>query len=202
MKTRSVWAALALTAAGVLAVVAGRAISEANYRFQGSVIEPALAAQDFALARADGSSFRLSDLRGKVVVLFFGYTSCPDVCPTTMADFRLIEAGLGADAGQVQFVFITVDPARDTAAIVQDYAEAFSETFIGLSGSEEELAPIWQAYYVYPGQPAAGEGGYLLEHTTRVIVVDKAGNFRMTFPYELGVEAMESDLRRLIAEAP
>ncbi|MBI3159978.1 MAG: SCO family protein [Chloroflexi bacterium] len=200
MKGRAVWVIAALVGLGVLAALAARLTSAANYRFQGSVIEPALAAQDFSLQRTDGGLFRLSELRGRVVVMFFGYTNCPDICPTTMADFRVVETALGPDSSQIQFVFITVDPGRDTAEVAQRYAEAFSPTFIGLSGSEAELTPIWQAYYVYGSPPGSAGGGYTVEHTTRVIVVDKAGNFRMTFPYGLGPGAMESDLRYLIKE--
>ena len=99
----------------------------AEYQYQGSVIEPAQAAFDFSLKRADGRSFSLSEQRGKVALIFFGYTNCPDVCPTTLSDFKRVHADLGEAAQDVAFVFITVDPERDTPEVIDLYAKAFKQ---------------------------------------------------------------------------
>lgn len=201
MNARRMAGVVLLVVLGVLGVYVAAEIAASNYTFLGSVIEPAVPAQDFALARADGGEYRLAERRGQVVVMFFGYTSCPDFCPTTMGELKLVAEALGAEAAGVDFVFITVDPARDTPAVVQEFASGFNPAFIGLSGSEEELSAIWQAYFVYRARLGDGsDPGYLMDHTTRVIVVDKAGNFRMTFPYGIGPAAIESDLRYLLSE--
>lgn len=201
MQKRTVAGVVALVILGVVAVYVGTQRALSNYQFLGSEIEPAVAAQDFALIRADGTSYRLSEQRGQVVVLFFGYTSCPDFCPTTMVELAQVAEALGEDAAIVDFVFISVDPDRDTPEVAQKFAENFNPAFIGLSGNELELTTIWQAYFVYRARLGDGsDPGYLMDHTTRVIVVDKQGNFRMTFPYGIGATAIESDLRYLINE--
>ncbi len=201
MNTRRILGVVGLVALVVLGVYVAVEVAGSRYTFLGSVIEPAAPAQDFALPRADGNEYRLSERRGQVVVIFFGYTSCPDYCPTTMGELKLVAEQLGAEAAGVDFVFITVDPARDTPEVTQGFAGGFNPAFIGLSGSEEELASVWQAYFVYRARLGDGsDPGYLMDHTTRVIVVDKAGNFRMTFPYGIGPAAIESDLRYLLGE--
>jgi protein SCO1/2 len=156
---------------------------------------------DFALKRADGDTFQLSEHRGKVILFFFGYTHCPDFCPTTLADFNRIYTALGEQAGDVVFVFITVDPERDTPEKVAAFAQGFNPAFIGLSGTPEELAPIYDAYFVYAAKSDQSSGsGYLVDHSTRTIVIDRHGDFRATFPYGLGVEAITSDVRFLLSE--
>ncbi|MDH5607647.1 MAG: SCO family protein, partial [Anaerolineae bacterium] len=185
----------------VAAIYVGVNISEQFYTFKGSVIEPSLAAADFSLTQANGEIFSLSGQRGKVVVMFFGYSYCPDVCPTTLADFKRIAENLGDDSKQVVFVFITVDPERDTVEQVKNYVAGFGSDISGLSGSLDVLQPIWDAYYVFREKiDQVSANSYLMNHTTRIIVVDKQGRFRMTFPSGLGVDAMTEDLKHLINE--
>jgi protein SCO1/2 len=105
-------------------------------------------AADFVLNTSDGSEFRLSSYRGKVVLLDFGYTFCPDICPTTLAELAQVRAQLGEAAKQVQVVFITVDPERDSPERLRSYAQAFDPSFIGLTGSPEQLEEVRQAYDV------------------------------------------------------
>ena len=185
----------------VATIYVGVNISEQFYTFKGSVIEPSLAAADFSLTQANGEVFSLSGQRGKVVVMFFGYTYCPDVCPTTLADFKRIAENLGDDSKQAVFVFITVDPERDTVEQVENYVAGFGSDISGLSGSLDVLQPIWDAYYVFREKiDQVSANSYLMNHTTRIIVVDKQGRFRMTFPSGLGVDAMTEDLKHLINE--
>jgi protein SCO1 len=101
------------------------------------------------LTDADGGIYRLSENRGKITLLFFGYTYCPDICPATLAEMKLAVDQLKDDAGEVQVVFISVDPGRDTSESMQEYAERFNPAFIGLSGTLEELEPIWSGYGVF-----------------------------------------------------
>jgi protein SCO1/2 len=185
-----------LAVAAVLAVTLLR-----REPFHGSVIEPPAPAQDFTLDNFDGRPFRLTDQRGKVVLLFFGYTSCPDVCPTTLAEFRQLRERLGSRAGDVVFVFVTVDPARDTPEKIGSYLTLFAPDFYGLSGPADALEPVYRAYGVYAEKQEGGSAaGYLVTHTSSVYVIDRGGNLRMTFPYGTPLEDMLADVRRLLAE--
>lgn len=175
----------------------------ATDEFRGTYFaEPYPVAADFALTRADGTAFHLSEERGSVVLLFFGYTACPDICPTTLAELRLaLEALKPAEASRVKVLFITVDPARDTPERVQEYVNHFNTEFIGLSGSEEELLQIWESYGVYReivnGESAAG---YLVNHTARVTLIDQNGNMRVSFPFDMPVEDIVHDLKLILKE--
>ena len=162
--------------------------------------EPYPVAQDFELSRGDGSRFRLSEMRGKALLLFFGYTSCPDVCPTTLAELRQALDELDEEkARQVQVVFVTVDPERDTPERVQEYVNHFNPDFIGLGGSESELVQVWQKYGVFreivEGTSAAG---YIVNHTARITLIDQDGNMRVSFAFETPVEDIVHDLKLLL----
>jgi protein SCO1/2 len=172
-----------------------------QYRFYGTLIDPPVEAYDFSLTHADGSVFRLSDQKGKVVLLFFGYTHCPDVCPTTLADYKAMAAELGDKADQVAFVYITVDPQRDTPEIIARYARAFNPAFIGLSGTDTELDPIYERYGVFHEiQDVQTADNYLVSHTSVIYVIDKQGDWRLTFPFELGPYEMVADVEYLLSE--
>ena len=161
--------------------------------------EPYPVAPEIELTRATGTGFRLSEMRGKVVVLFFGYTSCPDVCPTTLAELKQALEKLGNQADQVQVLFVTVDPLRDTPERVQEYVNHFNPDFIGLSGSESELAKVWNDYGVFrqvvQNTSAAGND---VDHTARVTLIDRQGNLRVSFPSDTPVEAIVHDLNLLL----
>jgi protein SCO1/2 len=131
----------------VLALALSIGVPEAA-QFKGGVLEPPHPAPDFALMAPDGSTFRLSRHRGDVVLLSFGYTFCPDVCPTTLAELAQVRARLGAAASRVRVVFITVDPDRDTSERLRAYTRAFDPTFVGLTGTAERLAEVRRGYGV------------------------------------------------------
>lgn len=182
------------------AVAAGVYFFAEPASFRGTTYaEPYPAAPEIELRHADGSTFRLSDMRGKVVMVFFGYTSCPDVCPTTMAELNQALGEMGEQADQVQVLYVTVDPDRDTPERVQEYVNHFNANFIGLSGSEAELAKVWNDYGVYraivEGSSAAG---YLVDHTARVTVIDQQGNLRISFPFDTPVADIVNDLQLLL----
>jgi protein SCO1/2 len=171
------------------------------YTFHGSVLEPLQSAPEIQLTNFDGQAFQLSQQRGKVVLLFFGYTSCPDVCPTTLAEFRKVFAELGPKSAQVRAVFITVDPERDTPDKIAAYVTIFHPDFLGLTGSPADLEAVYKAYGVFREKQESGSAaGYLVSHTATVYVIDKQGNLRLTFPYGLGWEAMFKDIRHLLNE--
>jgi len=166
--------------------------------FRGTTFaEPYPVASEIELTRSDGSKFRLSEMQGDVVLLFFGYTSCPDVCPTTLAELRQALSEFNEqDAQQVRVVFVTVDPERDTPERVQEYVDQFNPAFIGLSGPETSLEKIWTEYGVYreiaDEQSAAG---YIVNHTARVSLIDRQGNLRVSFSFDTPVADIVHDLK-------
>lgn len=195
MKAQNLFLIVVGVAVGLALVIGGAQLFERPYQFRGTLIEPAQSIARVTLTDQNGNAFTLPDPEGKVTLLFFGYTSCPDVCPTTLSDYRRIYERLGDRAGEVRFVFVTVDPERDTPARMGTYVERFNPEFVGLSGTEEELAPLWEAFYVYreleahePGDP------YLVDHTSRIYLLDQAGDLHLTFPFGLGAEAMAADV--------
>jgi protein SCO1/2 len=185
----------------IAGVAVGVVLFSAPAGFRGTTYgEPYPAAKEIELGQGNGSRFRLSEMRGKAVLLFFGYTSCPDVCPTTLAELKQALEKLGDEkAKQVQVLFVTVDPERDTPERIQEYVDHFNPNFIGLSGTENELANVWQNYGVFReivnGTSAAG---YIVNHTARVTLIDQDGNMRVSFAFETPVEDIVHDLKLLL----
>jgi len=172
-------------------------------QFKGSAIgTPAPQAMDFELQQPDGSLFRLEDQRGKVVLIYLGYTNCPDFCPATLGKYQQVAEQVGEDAADVVFVFITVDPDRDTPEVINSYMARFNPDFVGLTGPLEELQRVWVGYGA--GTPiheeVESEIGYVVSHGTRVWVIDKEGNLRITFPFEMSASDMAHDVLLLLAE--
>jgi protein SCO1 len=176
-------------------------IAERNYTYQGSLIDPPAIAADFELVDQDGRPFRLSDQQGKVALLFFGYTNCPDVCPVTLSDFRRVKQQLGEQAEDVRFVFITVDPERDSLERMKAYLQGFDPAFIGLSGDQAVLQQVWADYGVLvEKQETASAAGYLIDHTARVYAIDKQGHWRLTYPFGIEPEKIARDVAHLLKE--
>ena len=156
---------------------------------------------DFTLHSIKGEPVSLSSMQGKVVLLFFGYTTCPDVCPVTLTEFRQVKQALGEQAGKVRFVLVTVDPERDTPQKLGTYVEQFDPAFTGLTGSQEALQKVYQDYGVYVAKvDSHTSAGYLVDHTARVYAVDKQGNLRLTYPFGMDVAKMSEDVAHLLAE--
>jgi len=150
-------------------------------KFLASDITGASFGRDFALVDANGTPRTLADYRGKAVVLFFGYTQCPDVCPTTMAEMKEVLRKLGpADAAKVQVLFVTIDPERDTQALLAQYVPAFDPSFIGLRGDLEATAKIAKDFKVfYQKVPGKTPGSYTMDHTAGSYVYDPQGCLRL-----------------------
>ena len=161
--------------------------------------EPYPAAPQIELIKSNGETFRLSDQKGKIVLLFFGYTSCPDVCPTTLAELKLVMDDLGDKTKSVQVVFVSVDPQRDTPEKIQEYVEHFNTGFIGLSGSMDELETIWKDYGVFREEVQSDSAfGYIVNHTARVYLIDADGNLRLSYGFQTPVEDIVHDLELLL----
>ena len=187
---------------GLLATIgAAWFFMDQSYTYQGVLIDPPAQATDFSLKDQYGNTFRLSEQRGEVVLIFFGYTNCPDVCPVTLSEFKRIKADLGDQADRVRFVFITVDPERDTQERMQTYMNNFDSTFIGLSGERTELEPIWKAYGVYQDRQDLGSAaGYLVDHSAIIYVIDQQGRWRLDYTFGMEVEKITKDLQYLLRE--
>lgn len=186
---------------GAAAGFGGLWMLKPGYAFQGSLIEPPVAAQEFSLRDQYGQPFSLSEQRGKIVLLFFGYTHCPDICPATLAKYNQIVQRLGSQADQVRFVMITADPARDTADQLKAYLDRFNPDFIGLWGPEQILRVVYQNYWVFVEKeqdPANLSPEYLVTHSSQVFLIDPEGNLRLLYPPEIEAEAVAQDLAYLI----
>jgi protein SCO1/2 len=186
---------------GVLAAAALllAACSPEGPKFQASDVTNAAFGHDFALTDFNGKPRTLADFRGKVVVLFFGYTQCPDVCPTTLAELAEARKRLGADGDRVQVLFVTVDPARDTPALLAQYVPAFDPSFLGLYGDDDTLAKTAKEFKViYQKQPGRTPGTYTMDHSAGTYIYDPQGRLRVYVSYGQGPEVFVHDIRELL----
>ncbi|WP_083300998.1 SCO family protein [Jeongeupia sp. USM3] len=167
--------------------------------FQGSDISGASFGGDFTLTAQDGKPRKLSDFHGKAVALFFGYTQCPDVCPTTMVELKDVMKQLGADADKVQVLFVSVDPLRDTTAVLSQYVPAFDPRFIGLTGSRADVDKVAEQYKVIVQQQGSG-ANYTVDHSAGTYLIDKQGKLRVLVNYGAGSAVLAHDLRALVQE--
>jgi protein SCO1 len=153
---------------------------------------------DFRLTDQHGRPFQSTSLRGNVVLVFFGYTFCPDVCPTTLSKIAAVRRKLGGDATRLKTVYITIDPKRDTPAVMRDHLAQFSVDAVGLTGTELEIAAVAQQFGAgFEVQPAASAAEYLVAHTTSMFAVDPQGHTRLWFPYEASVDEIAEGIRVL-----
>jgi protein SCO1/2 len=170
-------------------------------KFQLTDVSGADFARDVRLTDHNGRPRTLADFKGKVVVVFFGYTHCPDVCPVTLSELAGVADGLGKDAERLQVLFITVDPERDTPEVLAKYVPAFNPGFLGLYGDADATARTCKEFKIfYQKQPAAG-GGYSVDHSAGTYIYDTAGHLRLFASYGQGAAKMLSDIRTLLSQA-
>jgi protein SCO1/2 len=155
-----------------------------------------------SLPDQNGKIRTMADFKGKFTVVFFGYTQCPDVCPTTMAELAQVKKSLGKDGDRVQGVFITIDPERDTPELLKAYLTAFDPSFIALRGTLEQTAAAAKDFKVYSAKvPSKSADTYTMDHTAGSYVFDDAGRLRLFTKYGSGAEALAADLKNLISSA-
>jgi len=159
-------------------------------------------ARELELTDADGRVRRLSDFKGKVTVVFFGFTQCPDVCPTTLLELAAVRKALGSQGDKVQGVFVTVDPERDTPQLLKAYVDNFGAGFVALRGSAEQTRAVAKHFKVYYAKvPGKLEGSYTVDHTAGSYIFDTQGRVRLFTRYGGGAEALQHDLQLLLAGA-
>jgi protein SCO1/2 len=175
------------------------ACSREGPRFEGSDVTGAAFGRDFHLTDHSGKPRTLADFRGKVVAIFFGYTQCPDFCPTTMSELATVMKKLGPDASRVQVLFVTVDPERDTPELLSRYVPAFDPSFLGLYGdarATEETAKEFKILYQKQAGPTPAS--YTMDHSTGTFLFDPQGRLRVYEAYSQGPEAIAHDMRTLL----
>lgn len=169
--------------------------------FQAVDITGAEYARQLSLPDADGKPRSLADFKGKVTVVFFGYTQCPDVCPTTMAELAQVKRSLGPQGNDVQGVFVTVDPERDTPPVLKAYMANFDPSFVALRGTPEQTKDVAKEFKVfYAKVPGKAPGSYTMDHTAGSYVFDRQGRVRLFTRYGAGPKALAGDLQLLLNE--
>jgi protein SCO1 len=190
---------LGASLAGALALAGCDRAGTAPAAFKAIDITGAEYAQGFDLPDAQGQRRTLADFKGKVTLVFFGFTHCPDVCPTTMLELAQVKKALGADGERVQGIFITVDPERDTPELLKAYVNNFDPSFVALRGTDEETKALAKSFKVfYAKVPGKVEGQYTMDHTAASFVFDPKGKIRLYTRYGSGAEALQSDLKLLL----
>lgn len=157
-------------------------------------------AKGFSLTDHNGKSRTLADFKGKVVVIFFGYTHCPDVCPTTLSELAGIKKALGSDAERLQVLFITLDPQRDTPELMAGFVPAFDSSFLGLWGEQAVIDKVAKDFKVFAQKVPSKDGkSYTIDHTAGSYVFDDQGRIRLFVRHGQGGDGLQKDLQRLLA---
>jgi protein SCO1/2 len=186
-----------------LAVLALAACSPDKPKFNAIDITGADYAKGFSLTDHNGQNRSLSDFKGKVVVLFFGYTQCPDVCPTSMVELAEVKRLMGADGDKLQGVFVTVDPVRDTAELLKAYMANFDPTFVAFIPTPEQLAVVAKDYKIYYKKvDGKTPTSYTMDHSAGSYVYDTQGNLRLYSRYGVGAQVLAQDIQTLLKNTP
>ncbi len=169
------------------------------YAFHGTILQSNTEAAGFTLMSSNGQRVSLDNFRGKLVLLYFGYTFCPDVCPATLVEIAGAMDILGKDASQVQTIMVSVDPERDTPEQLAEYVAHFDPNFLGVTGTPEEIAELATLYGIYYEKHEGSEAsGYLIDHTATVMVIDQEGYLKLLLPFGTTAQEMADDLAYLL----
>ncbi len=192
-------ARLAVAAIACAVLAGGCDISRSKTPFKSIDVTGAPMGGELRLTDHNGRARTLADFRGKVVLVNFGYTQCPDVCPTTLADLASAMKKLGADASQVQVLFVTVDPKRDKPELLRQYLPAFDPAFLGLYGDPAATSKVTREFKIYAQErPGKTPDSYTVDHAAQTFVFDRQGKLRLVMGYGMAPEAIASDVRILL----
>jgi protein SCO1 len=193
LKSRWTWPVIGLVVGLSSIIVLGLYLRP--HQFSGTILQSPQPAYNFTLAGPQDKPVSLTDFKGKVVLLFFGYTSCPDVCPATMQKLRDTRKLLGKNADKVQVIMVTVDPEKDTSKRINGYLSMFDPTFIGLTGNLKEITMDASQYGVFfEKRPYNEKGGYLIDHTATVMLIDPNGYLRVIYPFNATAGGITDDI--------
>jgi len=182
---------------GVAAAAPPR-LSPPDDLFKAGTLSPVMPAPEIALSGTDGKPFSMARFRGKVVLLAFGFSNCGEVCPITLATLAGARKKLGADAADVQVVYVTVDPERDTAAQMKQFLGSFDPSFVGGVGTRTQLEVAYQSYGISINKVANADGSYTLGHSSSIYMIDRAGGLRAVMPYGHPADDFVHDLKILL----
>ena len=199
LSTKLIALVLGLVLTITLAGCGNKTASAPAEKFKSTDITGAAFGTDFKLTDHNGVPRTLADFKGKVVVMFFGYTHCPDVCPTTMTDMALALKKLGSDAEKVQVLFVTLDPNRDTQALLAQYVPSFNPTFLGLYADEAATIQIAKDFHIFfQKQEGKNSKQYAIDHTAGNYIYDRDGKLRLFMNYGQDTEIIVHDLKLLV----
>lgn len=202
MLKRDALKVIAVSALSISAVSFFSACSEKKVEFRGVDITGADYARDLPLTDHNGQARHIGDFAGKVVVVFFGFTQCPDVCPTSMQELAEVRKMLGKDGERLQGIFVTVDPERDTPEVLKAYMANFDPSFLALHGSPEQLAAVAKDFKIYYKKvDGKTPTSYTMDHSAGSYVYDPAGRLRVYHRYGSGTQALAADVKALLSEA-
>lgn len=196
-RRRMLQAAAAISLAGALA-----ACGDTPPPFKGSDITGTKLGKTLALTDMNGQPRTLNDFAGKVAVVFFGFTQCPDVCPTALAELSQVMQTLGPDADRVQVLLVTVDPERDSPEVLKEYVTSFDPRFLALTGTPEQIKQAAGAFKAYYAKVPTKDGGYTMDHTAAFYLIDGKGESRVLANSNLGAEGLAHDIKLLLDQKP
>lgn len=187
----------------VIAIVAGLAAGYYFFRphtFHGTVIQSPDPSYDFTLTSVNGD-VSPSDYRGKIVLLYFGYTFCPDICPATLASVAQALRDMGTKAEDVQLIMVSLDPGRDTPEKLAEYVAHFHPSFIGITGTQAQLDEVASLYGIYYQKTQGSDAsGYLIDHTATLLVLDREGYLKLVFPFGVTPQEIADDLKYMLKQ--
>jgi len=169
-----------------------------NLRFNGSDITEAKLNPSFELTSHLGKITNIDDFSGKVLAIFFGFTHCPDVCPTSMYELKAIKDSLGNDGDKLQVIFVSLDPERDSIGLLEKFIPSFDSSFIGLTGTAADIKKIAGQYKIYY-QKVGDDKNYTIDHSSAIYLIDKKGDIRIRHPYGSSQEMIVNDIRALLS---
>ena len=188
---------------GTFAIILGLVTGVYFFRphtFHGTVIQSPETSYDFNLTGGKGD-VSLSDFRGKLVLIYFGYTFCPDVCPATLGQVNQAMKQLGSKAEDIQLIMISLDPERDTPAKLEEYVAHFNPTFLGITGTQEQVETVASLYGIfYEKKEGSAASGYLIDHTATLMVIDREGYLKLVFPFGVTADEIADDLKYMLKQ--